>query len=87
MHLSSEKCLSRYITSDNLNKNINRFLNLNLKGGRISFENFVDRINAFYIQFEEKLENKHIDNTKTKILNFYVDKININLNKFPILSY
>ena len=33
--------LSKYITTNNLNENINKFLNLNLKGGRNSFENFI----------------------------------------------
>ena len=50
-------------------------------------KNFLDSIKTVYIQFEEKLENRYIDDTKTKILNFYVEKININLNKFSILSY
>ena len=50
--------LSKYITTNNLNENINKFLNLNLKGGRNSFDNFKDSIENVYIQFEEKLVNK-----------------------------
>ena len=88
LHNASNNSLSKYITTNNLNENINKFLNLNLKGGRNSFENFKDSIENVYIQFEEKLANKHIDDTKTKILNFYVDKINEESNfNYSVLSY
>jgi hypothetical protein len=88
LHNASNNSLSKYITTNNLNENINKFLNLNLKGGRNSFENFKDSIENVFIQFEEKLANKHIDDTKTKILNFYVDKINEESNfNYSVLSY
>ena len=72
--MASQNSLSRYITINNLNENINKFLNLHLKGRRISFENFLDSIKSVYLQFEEKLENKQIDYIKNKILNFYNEK-------------
>ena len=58
MHNALNNSLSKYITTNNLNENINKFLNLNLKGGRNSFGNFKDSIENVYIQFEEKLVNK-----------------------------
>ena len=88
LHNASNNSLSKYITTNNLNENINKFLNLNLIGSRNSFENFKDSIENVYIQFEEKLANKHIDETKTKILNFYVDKINEDsIFNYSVLSY
>ena len=88
LHNASNNSLSKYITTNNLNENINRFLNLNLKGGRNSFYNFVCSLKNVFIQFEEKLVNKHIDDNKIKILYFYVTKINEDSNfKYSVLSY
>ena len=80
LYNASNNSLSKYITTNNLNENINRFLNLNLKGGRNSFDNFIYSLQNVFIQFEEKLVIRHIDDTKIKILNFYVTKINEDRN-------
>lgn len=72
LNMASENSITKYITTYNLNENINKFLNFNLKGGKNSFESFVNAIKRVYLQLEEKLQNKHKDETKTKKLNFYV---------------
>ena len=87
LNLASNNSLSRYITTNNLNENINRFLNQGLKRGKTSFENFLESIKNVYIQFEEKTQNKFMDNTKTKILEFYCKKVELERNSdFVVLS-
>ena len=49
LHNASNNSLSKYITTNNLNENINIFLNLNLKRGRNYFDNFKDSIENVYI--------------------------------------
>ena len=66
----------RYITTNNLNVNINRYLNNALIKSRVSYEDFIFSLREVEKQFSVKVENSKNKNAKSKIILFYLDKMN-----------
>ena len=60
----------RYITTNNLNENINRYLNNALIKSRVSYENFIFSLREIEKQFTAKVENAESKNSKSKIILF-----------------
>lgn len=71
----------RYITTNNLNENINRYLNNALIKSRVSYEDFIYSLSEVEKQFTVKVENAETKNAKSKIILFYLDKMNFNSKK------
>jgi len=70
--------LDRYILTNNINENINRYLNNSLSKSRASYEDFVKSLEEVEKQFAIKLENSSNNNAKSKIILFYINKIKLN---------
>lgn len=60
--------------TNNLFENINRYLNKNLKKGICSNFIFRNSILSIIDQFENKIINQTIENKKSDILTFYINK-------------
>ena len=71
----------RYITTNNLNENINRYLNNDLIKNRVSYEDFIFSLREVEKQFTDKVENAESKNSKSKIILFYLDKMNFKSKK------
>lgn len=79
--------IDRYILTNNINENINRYLNNSLSKSRVSYEDFVKSLEDVEKQFSIKLENGSNYNAKSKILLFYIKKNNLkNKKDLDVLS-
>ena len=79
--------LDRYILTNNINENINRYLNNSLSKSRASYEDFVKSLEEVEKQFAIKLENSSNNNAKSKIILFNIYKIKLkNIKDLDALS-
>ena len=56
--------IKRYIFTNNLNENINRYLNRSLIKSRVSYEDFLFSLREVKSQFSVKIENSEAQNSK-----------------------
>ncbi len=65
---------------NNIIENINRYLNSQLKRARCSTTLFGESILNLITQFENKSENEALDNKKSDLISFYINRNNNSLN-------